>query len=238
MSVTSMRPLAAARAIRRVFADPDATEHVFEVIDALQGPNLKRIRSRLQRSETGRRLLATKPSVLPLLSDREWLRALPEGSLGRAYLQFVESEGISADGLVEASEYVRKSVEGEFLWIKDWLRDTHDLWHTVLGYKGDLVGESALLAFSHYETKNLGVGAIAALAWLKLGRVTDPKLGARATVRDGRRLAKHAAWFLDVPWHEWLDRPLSDVRRDLRVKKPVSYHPVRSSEVDFSLTAL
>ncbi|MGB5313780.1 MAG: Coq4 family protein, partial [Polyangiales bacterium] len=213
MSVTSMRPLAAARAIRRVFADPDATEHVFEVIDALEGPNLKWIRSRLQRSETGRRLLATKPSVLPLLSDREWLRALPDGSLGRAYLQFVESEGISADGLVEASEYVRKSAEGEFLWIKDWLRDTHDLWHTVLGYKGDLVGEASLLAFSHYETKNLGVGAIAALAWLKLGRVTDPKLGARDTVRDGRRLAKHAAWFLEVPWHEWLDRPLSEVRR-------------------------
>jgi ubiquinone biosynthesis protein COQ4 len=236
MSVTSMRPLAALRAIRRVFADPDATEHVFEVIDALQGPNLKWMRARLQRSATGRRLLATKPSVLPLLSDREALRALPEGSLGRAYLGFVESEGISADGLVEASEYVRESVDGEFLWIKDWLRDTHDLWHTVLGYQGDLVGEAALLAFSHYETKNLGVGAIAALAWLKLGRVTDPKLGARGTVRGGRRLAKQAAWFLEVPWHEWLDRPLADVRRDLGVLAPVSYHPVRSSEVDLSLT--
>jgi len=110
-----MRPLAALRAIRRVFADPDATEHVFEVIDALQGPNLKWMRARLQRSATGRRLLASKPSVLPLLSDREALRALPEGSLGRAYLGFVESEGISADGLVEASEYVRESVDGEFL---------------------------------------------------------------------------------------------------------------------------
>ena len=43
MSVTSMRPIDAALAIRRVFADPDATEHVFEVIDALQGPNLKRM---------------------------------------------------------------------------------------------------------------------------------------------------------------------------------------------------
>ncbi len=232
-----MRPLAAARAIRRVFADPDATEHVFEVIEALQGPNLKRIRARLQRSETGRRLLATKPSMLRLLSDREALRSLPEGSLGRAYLEFVQSEGISADGLVEASEHVRESIDGEFLWIKDWLRDTHDVWHTVLGYKGDLVGEVALLAFSHYETKNLGVGAIAALGWLKLGRVTDPKLGARATVRDGRRLAKQAAWFIEVPWHEWLDRPLADVRRDLGVFAPVSYHPVRSNEVNISLTS-
>jgi ubiquinone biosynthesis protein COQ4 len=236
MNVTSMRPIAAARAIRRVFADPDATEHVFEVIDALQGPNLKRMRARLLRSNNGRRLLATKPNLLPLLNDREALRALPDGSLGRAYLAFVESEGIGADGLVAASEGARKSgTDEEFLWIKDWLRDTHDLWHTVLGYKGDLVGEAALLAFSHYETGNLGVGAIAALAWLKLGRVTDPRLGARATVRDGRRLAKKAAWFLEVPWHEWLGRPLEEVRHDLRVAGPVQYRPVRSSEVDVSL---
>jgi ubiquinone biosynthesis protein COQ4 len=91
MNVTSMHPIAAIRAIRRVFADPDATEHVFEVIDALQGPQLKRIRARLLKLEAGRRLLAEKPDMIPLLSDRKALRALPEGSLGRAHLDFVEA---------------------------------------------------------------------------------------------------------------------------------------------------
>lgn len=235
MGTTSLRPLDAVRALKQLFDDPDATEYVFEVIDALQGPNLKWMRARLQRSATGRRLLETTPRLLPLLSDREALRALPEGSLGRAYLAFVESERISADGLVEASEYVRESVDDEYLWIKDWLRDSHDLWHAVLGYQGDLVGEAALLAFSHYETKNLGVAAIAAIAWFKLGRVTDPKLRARATVFEGRTLAKRAEWFLAVPWHEWLGRPLEDVRRDLGVEGAVEYQPVRSNEVDLSL---
>ena len=236
MSVTSMRPLDAVRALRKLFDDPDATEYVFDIIDALQGPNLKWMRARLRRSEVGRRLLETRPSLLPLLSDREALGALPDGSLGRAYLEFVESEGITADGLVEASEIVDESeLDAEYGWIKEWLRDSHDLWHTVLGYQGDLVGEAALLAFSHYETKNLGVAAIAAIAWFKLGRVSDPKLRARATVRQGREIATGAAWFLAVPWHEWLDRPLEDVRRDLGVAGPVSYHPIRSSEVDVSL---
>jgi ubiquinone biosynthesis protein COQ4 len=235
MGTTSLRPLDAVRALKQLFDDPDATEYVFEVIDALQGPNLKWMRARLQRSATGRRLLETTPRLLPLLSDRAALRALPEGSLGRAYLAFVESERISADGLVEASEYVRESVDDEYLWIKDWLRDSHDLWHAVLGYQGDLVGEAALLAFSHYETKNLGVAAIAAIAWFKLGRVTDPKLRARATVFEGRKLAKRAEWFLAVPWHEWLGRPLEDVRRDLGVEGAVEYQPVRSNEVDLSL---
>ena len=236
MSITSIRPLVAARALRNVFADPDETKHVFEVIDALQGPTLGRIRARLRRSEQGRRLLETKPSLLPLLNDREGLRGLPDGSLGRAYLAFVESEQITAEGLVEASDLAREDHRhAELVWIKDWLRDTHDLWHAVLGYKGDLVGEAALLAFSHYETGNLGVGAIAALAWLKLGRETEPSVGARRVVRGGRRIAKRAAWFLEVPWHEWLARPLDEVRRHLGVAGPVQYQTVRSHEVDMSL---
>ena len=36
----------------------------------------------------------------------------------------------------------------------------------------------ALLAFSHYQTQNIGVGMIATMAWFKIGRVTDRNLGA------------------------------------------------------------
>jgi ubiquinone biosynthesis protein COQ4 len=236
MRIMSIRLFDAARAIRNVLADPDDTQHVFEVIDALQGPTLHRIRAKLQRSPQGRHLLATRPQILPLLCDREMLAVLPEGSLGRAYLAFVNAEGITADGLVEASlASCRDDADVELAWIKDWLRDTHDLWHTVLGYHGDLVGEAALLAFSHRETGNWGVGAIATVAWFKLGRVTDKSIHARETIWDGRRLAKQTGWFIDVPWHEWLERPLQEVRRDLRVTTPVKYTPVRSSEVEMAL---
>ena len=237
MNITSLHPLAAARAARDLFANPDETQHVFEIIEALQGPSLYRLHARLGRSDQGRRLLATRPNILSQLCDREGIRALPEGTLGRAYLAFVESEDITADGLVEASRCARPDATAELTWVRDWIRDTHDLWHAVLGYKGDLIGEAALLAFSHRETGNLGVALIATLAWFKLGRVTDQSVGARDTVLEGRRLAKQTAWFLDVPWHEWLARPLDEVRRDLGVTRPVQYHPVRSSEVDMSLVA-
>lgn len=237
MSLATLRPLTAARALRKLFANPDETEHVFDIIDALQGPTLLRTQSRLGSTEVGRRLLDTKPSMLPLLCDRAWLRSLPDGTLGRAYVDFVNSEGITADGLVEASNRARADATEELTWIRNWLRDTHDLWHTVLGYQGDLIGEAALLAFTHCNTKNMGVGVIAAMAWFKLGRVTDADVGARRTVAEGRQLAKRAAWFIGVPWHEWLERPLEDVRRDLGIARPVQYRPVRSDEVDMSLVA-
>jgi ubiquinone biosynthesis protein COQ4 len=234
-SVASIRPLRAAQGIRAIFADPDDTKQVFKVIEALQGPALMRTHGRMTQSETGRRLLQTRPDLLAVLCDRERLAALPEGTLGHAYLAFVESEGITADGLVEASLVAQPILEPELAWVRNWLRDTHDLWHTVLGYRGDLVGEAALLAFSHTESSNWGVGLIAAFAWLKLGRVTEPSLHARKHVVDGRRIARRAAWFLDVPWHEWLDRPLADVRRDLGISGPVEYTPVRASEIDNTL---
>jgi len=238
MSLRSLQPLRAVRALRKLFANPDETHYVFEIIDALQGPALDRMLARLRKSEQGRQLLTERPDLLPILTDRACLRALPEGSLGRAYLTFVEAEGISAEGLVDASDRARRDGEtAERTWLRNWLRDTHDLWHTVLGYQGDLIGEAAILAFTHYQTGNWGVGMIASFAWYKLGRVTHPDLGARAIVVDGRRRAKRALWFVDIPWHGWLHRPLAEVRRELRVEALPEYQPVRSHEVDVAFAA-
>lgn len=238
MRARSIQPLRALRAIRRLFANPDETHHVFEIIDAMQGPALARMQRRLRATERGRRLLVEQPDLVPILSDRASLRALPAESLGRAYLDFVETEGITAAGLVDASERVRRPGEtAELAWLRNWLRDTHDIWHTVLGYQGDLVGEAALLAFSHRQTGNWGVALIAAVAWYKLGRVTPPELGARRIVSEGRSSATGMPWFVEVPWHEWLGRSLAEVRRDLRVSHPVRYQPVRSHEVDVTLSA-
>jgi len=238
MKINTLRPLTAVRAIRDLFANPNDTQYVFEIIEALQGPSLMRLRDRLRQSEQGRRLLSERPDLVPLLNDRDGLRALPDGSLGRAYLAFVEAEGISADGLVGASVGTRREDEdAELRWIRDWLRDTHDLWHAVLGYEGDLVGEAALLAFTHYETRNMGVGMIATAAWFKLGRIADSGVGARRVIFDGRRRAKRAAWFVEVPWHQLLARPVEDVRRHLGVHGVPRYQPVRSHEVDVRLVA-
>jgi ubiquinone biosynthesis protein COQ4 len=238
MKTKSMHPIVAVRALRELFANPDDTQQVFEIIEALQGPALMRMRARLQKTARGRQLLAEQPDLIPLLKDRDGLRALPEGSLGRAYLAFVESEGITADGLVSASAIERRHDEiAELKWIHDWLRDTHDLWHAVLGYKGDLIGEAALLAFTHHETRNIGVGMIATMAWFKLGRVTDRSVHARRAIFDGRRRARRAAWFVGQPWHEWLARPVAEVRRELGIDRLVEYQPVRSNEVDMSLVA-
>src|SRR5271167_1596491 len=119
----------AGRALAALLRDPDDLPQVFTLIDSMSGTAPARLMLGFRRSESGRRLLRDKPDIVSRIGDREGLRALPAGSLGRAYLAFVESEGISAEGIREASKTERAQVSPEMEYLRCRMRDTHDLWH-------------------------------------------------------------------------------------------------------------
>lgn len=80
--------------MRRLIADPDATGELFKVIEALKGASISRAVQRMQASPSGRQLLAAKPEINQRLSNRAGLRSLPEGSVGRTYLELMERLGL------------------------------------------------------------------------------------------------------------------------------------------------
>ena len=98
-----MQPLVALRALRRLIADPEDTPRVFEIIRAMAGPSLRRGLRRFKQTTTGRQALAERRSLLHTLRNREALAAMPAGTLGRTYYEFVYGESLSADGLAAAS---------------------------------------------------------------------------------------------------------------------------------------
>ncbi len=123
-------PSRALRAARALVADPDDLPKVFTLLEALSGDTLDRMERRLSESEAGRRLLADRPDLVPLLEDREALRRLPAGSLGRAYLDFLESENISAAGIMGASARGMEhpdELPPAIAYLHRRMRDTHDL---------------------------------------------------------------------------------------------------------------
>src|SRR5262245_17130748 len=131
-----IRPLDAWRALARLVRNPDETRHVFDLIDALSGNTGERIFRRFQSTESGRRILAENRALLPVLSDREALFALPAGSLGRTYAEFMTREQITADGLVQASMdggRPNADLPPERQLVGQRMRDSHDLWHVVTG---------------------------------------------------------------------------------------------------------
>ena len=221
-----IRPLDALRAMRGLLRDPDDTALVFEIIEALSGRTRTKVFDRFVRTESGQRLLTTRPNLLAQLTDRESLLALPPGTLGRTYGEFMSRERISADGLVDASEdWLREDLSAERRWFADRLRDTHDLWHVVTGYGRDLIGEASLLAFTYAQTRNPGIGFIVAVAYLKARGINRP---ARRLLRDGYRRGKRAAWLPGVEWEALLAQPLARVREQLGVGDPPVYEAVRS----------
>jgi ubiquinone biosynthesis protein COQ4 len=224
-----IRPLDAWRALARLVKNPDETEHVFDLIDALSGNSGERMLRRFEASESGRRILAERRALLPVLSDRERLFALPVGTLGHSYAEFMTREQITADGLVEASENRPRrteelSPERELIGLR--MRDSHDLWHIVTGYGRDLVGEACVLAVTYAQTKNRGIGAIVAMAYWRAGRELP---SARVAIREAYRRGKRAAWLPAMDWEALLARPLHEVREELGFGAPPQYEAIRSA---------
>jgi len=217
-------------ALSALLADPDDLPQVFTIIESFGQSSLPRLVKRMQKSAAGRRLLAEQPDIVPVLQDRAALRRLPEGSLGRAYLAFVESENISAEGIVAADLERHATVVDsmpEHAWLRRRLRDTHDLWHAMTGYRGDVLGEAAILGFTLAQSWNNGIALIVGLGLLKTARAPE----ARRVILDGYRRGQQAAWFIEQPWETMLARPVDEVRRSLQIGPPPAYTPVRSSEL-------
>jgi ubiquinone biosynthesis protein COQ4 len=225
-----IRPLVAMRAMRTLLRNPDDTAQVFHIIRALSGNSFERMYQRTLADPVGARILGEHRDILPLLKDREALRALPDGTLGREYARFLDAEGLDAEGLVEASN--DEDDDNHFLderahVLSLRMRDTHDLWHVAAGYHRDLFGEAALLAFTYAQGRNHGIGFIVAIAMLKQWMEGHPE--ALRLVWQAYRRGKRAKSFICADWEALLPLPLAEVRRRLDVEDVPTYAPLFSA---------
>ena len=217
----------AARSLNALLKNPDDLPQVFSLIEALSGTTPHRMMWKFERTEAGRAILNDQPDIVPVLADRDALRRMPAGSLAHAYLAFVESEGISAEGIVAAAKAGQQRTDGPFAYMRSRMRDTHDLWHAVTGYQGDVLGELSLLAFLLGQHWNSAIAAIVSAGLLKgFAANHDPKL-----VLEGYRRGRNAEWLPSQPWESMLALPVSEVRERLKVGPLPEYTPVRSSQL-------
>lgn len=223
----AISPRAAISALRRLLANPEQTELVFEIIRALSGKTILRGYNRFTATPMGRRILDEERDLLTRLRDRDWLAGLPEGSLGRHYLAFVQRENLSADGLVEASETAHDQIVYPGLArYASRLRDMHDLWHISCGYGRDVSGEACLLAFTVAQTQNPALALIACVGGLKIARESGDRRILRA-LWDAFRTGRRAEWLPAADWEHLPTRPLSEVRSRLGITPPDLYQRMR-----------
>ena len=219
-----MRPLIAMRALKNLINDPEKTDQVFVVINAMSGTSLEKTFVRFRKTEMGKKILSENRNLLTTLLDREGLRTHDAGTLGQAYLGFVEREQISADGLVDASQLKEEIEEPRFRLFGERMRDQHDLWHVTTGYGRDTFGEACLLAFTYAQTGNRGLGIIALAGMIKLQKALGA--GARKAIWQAYKAGKRAAWLPQQDWETLLSQPLEEVRQQLRIAPPEVYQEV------------
>jgi ubiquinone biosynthesis protein COQ4 len=220
-----IQPRRALAGIRRLIADKEDTEAVFEIMRALSGRAIPNGYRRLVESAEGGRIALQAQELAPLLDDHDALRSLPPGTVGRAYVDFVEGRKISAEGLAEESRKIRDTdidAVHPYAWYARRMRDVHDLWHVLTGYNTDALGEACVVAFSYAQTRSAGFALIAFAGAREIARHL-PGQPVRRAVWQAWRNGSKASWLPELDYPALLAEPLDQARRRLNIAKPSWY---------------
>ncbi|WP_010219102.1 Coq4 family protein [Sphingomonas sp. PAMC 26621] len=211
-------------AIRKLLANGDDTTQVFRIMRALNVGNSPINYARLIATTQGGRLACEQTELAERLSDSAFVAGFAPGTVGAAYREFLETTGYSADGLVQVSQVISEDqVAHPYAWFGRRVRDTHDIWHVLTGYKADeSLGEACLVAFSYAQVGGLGWAFIGGAAALKSLSVTRNTLFARA-VWEGYRNGRRARWISGEDYLALLAEPIDAARARLGIVTPVAY---------------
>lgn len=216
---------AAWAALRKLLANGDDTEQVFIIMRALNAGNGKRNFARLVRSYEGGRMACAQEELAERLSDPAYIASFAPGTVGAAYRDFLALTGFSAMGLAEVSNLDKtpEPIRHPYAWFGRRIRDTHDLWHVLTGYRADeTLGEACLVAFSYAQVGGLGWAFIGAGAAVKSVLVSKRLAFARA-VWEGYARGRRAAWLAGEDYHALLNEPIEAARARLGIAPPNAY---------------
>ena len=208
------------------FANIDQT---FRCVFSLAGPIVKSHFDEFAATETGKRLLKEKPSIVAVQNDREALAAMPEGSFGRAYLDYVTQAGMADAGYFQRKADIAACAaefgwEDDVVWHVDRQAALHDIFHVLGGYDQSVEGEMGVFEFT--------AGQYPQLAFLNVMFAPFPLFPARLRPLPWLRYLLRAykqgrdadpIGFADL--EALLPLPLEEVRRRLKIAPPEEIHP-------------
>ncbi|POR37578.1 Ubiquinone biosynthesis protein coq-4 [Tolypocladium paradoxum] len=183
-----------------------------------------RLRDAMLADPTGRRILRLRPRITSQTLSLPALRALPAGSVGRAYVGWLDREGVSPD----TRAAVRYIDDEECAYVMQRYRECHDFYHAITGLPIVREGEVALKAFEFANTlipmTGLSIFAAATLKPRERRRFFDIYLP--WALRNGARSKD----VINVFWEEQLERDVDDLRKELGIERPPDLRDIRRRE--------
>lgn len=201
----------------RLARDPRELDRVFQMRDSANDPKLTRkVYERLGR-EPAAKLAFEKRERLGKVTMAE-LMALPVGTLGREYGEFMTRHGLSPDAIPSVED------DGGTEYMRAHLYETHDLWHVVTGFEPDPAGEAGLQAVYAAQLPGMLPAALVSAILLNaaIERSSVKTKERFDAVARGWELGQRAKLIFGYPWRERFATPLAEVRRELDIDPALS----------------
>jgi len=216
----------AGKALWRLRRNKDNLSDVFDVTDSLAGNSLAKFFERFVKTPYGKRVVDTPIRLEEILSDYDHLASLPAGSLGRGYLAYMESTGFMPEGIKTVGEGKGYDLNTDryaaYTRFFCHLGALHDIWHVLLGYGRDALGEGCLLTVTREVSGNNAWYAIVAGGMVVM-KSQRPDLPIIKAIHEARRIGRTCGPIHLIDVEHWLARPLDDLRAEYKIRLPETY---------------
>lgn len=203
----------AAAAAVTAFIDPARADMVALLGEVTGEPALRRLHSRMLEDADGRYLLENKPRIRTSDMSLDSLREFPAGSFGHAYAAYLDRHGFDPDDRHEVT-FVS---DPELAYVMQRYREVHDFWHVLSGLPPTVLGETAVKWLEMVQT---GLPMAALSSFVAPIRLSPQQRSAlfRVYVPWATSVGRNARFLLAVRYEDLLDKPLDEVRVQLRFK--------------------
>ncbi|MEE2679224.1 MAG: Coq4 family protein [Myxococcota bacterium] len=146
--------------------------------------------------------------------DVAYLETLPEGTLGREFARYLTDNQLDANLLRESAFIEAHRARGEDVgYLAERGFQLHDLFHVLTGYDTTPLGEVRVVSFTVAQTPAPYPAMIIASRPLQTVLYKPELLPILMdAITEGWALGRRAKPLMNVPWEEYWEQPLSELR--------------------------
>ncbi|KAH3670399.1 hypothetical protein OGAPHI_000914 [Ogataea philodendri] len=208
------------------YLHPERNEFIVALGESTALPYfLNQLKVQMLNDPVGRQILKERPNITSDSLRLDELRKYPENSLARAYVSWLDMEGVSPD----TREPVRFIDDEELAFIFQRYRQCHDFYHAITGLPIVREGEIALKLFEFLNLKIPFAGMGALFAPIPIKKSQRSRL---LNIYYPWALKNSASCkpLINVYWENILDHDVDHLRAQLGIEKPPDMRKLRKAK--------
>ena len=208
-----------AYVVLRLVANPSDINPTFRLRDLTGLPGFKLVMAKV-RSDPDSASIIRDRFLAEAPHDIEALAKLPEGTLGHSHAKFIKHFGIPVVFYPgELLKQWRSGAVSDETYLRMRARETHDIWHTVLGIPPDGYGEMEISTV-YLRQMNLPLSGILLAVGFPFMTLQLPHgyQDLMESVVKGWTVGGRSKPLIGARWEEMWSLPISEVRRRLGVE--------------------